>query len=62
MSEGQGLNEQDIKHFCKSFVDNVELETFQFLKNAFIIYFFVLMCYNLFKYIIDPLKKLIEKF
>ena len=54
MSEGQCLNEEDTNHFCKPFLENIELEIFKFLKTAFILYFFVLMCYNLLKSIFGP--------
>ena len=54
MSEGQGLNEEDTNHFCKTLLENIELEIFQFLKTAFIIYFFVLMCYKFLKSIFGP--------
>ena len=56
MSEGQSINEDDKynSHYCKLFTDNVELEIFQFLKNAFLIYFFVLMFYNINKFIFEP--------
>ena len=33
MSEEQGLNEEDINHFRKKFLKNVEFEIFQLLKT-----------------------------
>ena len=53
MSEGEGLSEENINHFQKTLVKNIELEIFQFLKTAFVIYFYVLMCYNLLKCIFE---------
>ena len=57
MSEKQGLDAAILNHFCKTFVENFDLEIFQFLKTAIIIYFFALMCYNLVKAIIEPQKQ-----
>ena len=43
MSEGQGLNEEDINQFCKTFFESIELEIFQFLKTAIYI---IIPCIN----------------
>ena len=44
----------DIYHICKTNIDNVELETFKFIKIAIVIYLQVRMCLCLIETFINP--------
>ena len=44
----------EIFHICKTNIDIVELEFFNFIKIAILIYFFIRMCLGLIEYFVNP--------